>query len=208
MKKSFITILIFISLMNILLIFNSKLSFDYFFLAQEKILIHNYYLAAISFTAITIIMLSCCMPCSAILRVTAGYLFGAPGFIYSIFASCISSYLLYKFGNNIEYKETKNIKAMLGKINERPYIYLFSLRLVPIFPSWLLSSTAGTLKLDIRKFMLISFFGFIPSIAITTYIGINAKHYEHFIKNVNLGSVLNSLFLVALIAIIISKNKK
>lgn len=208
MKKLFISLLFFITLVNMFLIFNNKLSLDYLFIARESILIHNYYLAVISFTTITILLLSCCIPCSSLLRIAAGYLFGVAGFIYSLLASCISAYLLYKFGNNIKYKKNKKIKNMIEKINRRPYIYLFSLRIIPIFPSWLLSSISGNLKLDIRKFMLISFVGFLPGIAITTYIGIYAKHYEYFIKSVRPGSILNSLFLVILIVIIASNTKK
>ena len=165
----------------------------------SNILVTHYIAIASAFIIISIMAIVCCLPLSGILRVLSGYLFGSLGFAYSLLAASISAYLMFLFGNKIEYKNTSGNKNIERKIKKRPYLYLFILRVVPIFPGWLVNFTCGALRLRVSKFLVISIFGFIPNIAILTYVGAHITNYVTTPTNFITSPWINMILLILLL---------
>ena len=165
----------------------------------SDILATHYMTITLAFITISIIAIVCCLPLSGVLRVLAGYLFGTFGFAYSLLAASISAYIMFLFGNKIKYKTTNGHKNIERKIKKRPYLYLFILRIVPIFPGWLVNFTYGALRLSLSKFLIISTCGFIPNIAILTYIGSHITNYLSTPTNYIPSPWINIILLILLL---------
>jgi uncharacterized membrane protein YdjX (TVP38/TMEM64 family) len=208
MKKLAIHIVLIILIINILFLFfpQDNLTNIYMINNINSIeLIHKYYyLSLISFLVANIILLLACLPCSGILRIIAGFIFGIYGFFISLLASVVAAYFMYVFSYNKESKH--NIERIEKKLMKRPYLYVFLFRIFPIFPAWLVNITAGTLKLNLNKFLFISCIGFIPSVAFLTYIGINSSEYIMVINSIQSNPTIN--IVIALFILILFKIRK
>src|SRR5208337_97038 len=114
------------------------------------------------YTAIYILVTSLSLPGAAIMTLAAGALFGfLTGTIVVSFASTIGAtiacfisrfvlrdWVQVKFGDKL--KEVNE-----GIAREGPF-YLFTLRLIPIFPFWLINLVMGLTKMPLRTFYWVS----------------------------------------------------
>ncbi len=120
------------------------------------------------FMAIYILQTVLSLPGAAILSLAAGAIFGAMlGTVYACIAATIgatlaflvSRYLLRdlvltKFGGKLE--------GMNRELESRGFSYLLFLRLVPVFPFFLINLAAGLTRLPLRTFFFGTMFGIIP----------------------------------------------
>ena len=125
-------------------------------------------LTVAAFMAIYIIQTALALPGAVILSLSAGAIFGPLlGTIYAVTAASIGATLsflitryllretvLNRFGSKLE-----NINK---ELEERGINYLLFLRLVPVFPFFLINLAAGLTRLPLRTFVLGTFFGIIP----------------------------------------------
>lgn len=121
------------------------------------------------FMAIYIIQTVLSLPGAAILSLTAGAIFGAIlGTLYASIAATIGAVLAFlvtryllrdlvlnKFGHQLE--------GMNRELEERGFSYLLFLRLVPIFPFFLINLAAGLTRLPLRTFFFGTMIGIIPA---------------------------------------------
>ncbi|GBD98195.1 TVP38/TMEM64 family inner membrane protein YdjZ [bacterium BMS3Abin07] len=120
------------------------------------------------YMAIYIIVTSLSLPGAAVMTVAGGALFGlATGTLAVSFASTIGAVLACfiarfllrdwvqgKFGDKIQ-------KINEGIEKEGPF-YLFTLRLIPIFPFWMINLVMGVTKMRITTFYWVSQVGMLP----------------------------------------------
>lgn len=120
------------------------------------------------FMAIYIIQTALSLPGAAILSLAAGAIFGSiMGTVYAVIAASIGATLAFlvtryllremvlaRFGNKLE--------GMNRELEQRGFNYLLFLRLVPIFPFFLINLAAGLTRLPLRTFMLGTLLGIIP----------------------------------------------
>jgi uncharacterized membrane protein YdjX (TVP38/TMEM64 family) len=120
------------------------------------------------FMAIYIIQTALSLPGAAILSLAAGAIFGSiMGTVYANIAATagatlaflITRYLLRdvvlnKFGDKLE--------GMNRELEERGFSYLLFLRLVPLFPFFLINLAAGLTRLPLRTFFFGTMLGIIP----------------------------------------------
>jgi len=120
------------------------------------------------FMAVYIIQTALSLPGAAILSLAAGAIFGAYlGTVYAIIAATLGATLAFlvtrfllreivlnKFGSRLE--------AMNRELEERGFSYLLFLRLVPLFPFFLINLAAGLTRLPLRTFFFGTLFGIIP----------------------------------------------
>lgn len=136
-------------------------------LLQQYHVEHGLLLVA-AFMAIYIIQTGLALPGATILSLSAGALFGPwLGTLYAVTAASIGAtiaflmtrYLLRdvvlsKFGNKLD--------GINKELEERGINYLLFLRLVPLFPFFMINLAAGLTRLPLRTFVLGTFFGIIP----------------------------------------------
>jgi uncharacterized membrane protein YdjX (TVP38/TMEM64 family) len=121
-----------------------------------------------AFMALYVVQTALSLPGAAILSLAAGAIFGAlMGTVYANIAATIGAtlaflvtrYLLHdmvmrKFGDRLE-KLNKELET-------RGLNYLLFLRLVPIFPFFLINLAAGLTRLPLRTFVIGTMLGIIP----------------------------------------------
>lgn len=139
---------------------NRQLLLDYY--ASHQLLTVS------AFMAIYIIQTALALPGAVILSLSAGAIFGPlMGTLYAVSAASVGATLsflvtryllrdavLSKFGNKLE--------GINKELEERGINYLLFLRLVPLFPFFLINLAAGLTRLPLRTFVLGTSFGIIP----------------------------------------------
>lgn len=120
------------------------------------------------FMTVYILQTALSLPGAAILSLAAGAIFGpVMGTVYAVVSASIGATLAFlvtryllrdlvleRFGNRLE--------IMNRELELRGFNYLLFLRLVPVFPFFLINLAAGLTRLPLRTFMLGTLLGIIP----------------------------------------------
>jgi uncharacterized membrane protein YdjX (TVP38/TMEM64 family) len=120
------------------------------------------------FMAVYIIQTALSLPGATILSLAAGAIFGSiMGTVYAVVSASIGATLAFlvtryllrdivlkRFGDRLE--------GMNRELEQRGFNYLLFLRLVPVFPFFLINLAAGLTRLPLRTFMLGTLLGIIP----------------------------------------------
>jgi uncharacterized membrane protein YdjX (TVP38/TMEM64 family) len=179
--------------------------------ANRQILLQYYIdhrlLMVAVFMALYIIQTALALPGAVILSLSAGAIFGSlMGTLYAVSAASagatlsflITRYLLRdtvlnRFGNKLE-----NINK---ELEQRGINYLLFLRLVPIFPFFLINLAAGLTRLPLRTFVLGTFFGIIPGGFVFVNAGASLASINR-LSDIASPPVLGSFALLGLFALI------
>lgn len=120
------------------------------------------------FMAVYIVQTALSLPGAAILSLAAGAVFGAVmGTVYSNIAATLGATLAflvarYLFRDSIQSKFGARLSRLNAELEQRGLNYLLFLRLVPVFPFFLINLGAGMTKLPLRTFFFGTMFGIIP----------------------------------------------
>ena len=148
-----------------------------------------------------IIVTALALPISLLKTLLAGALFGLlPGVILTSFASTIGSTLCfllsrYLFKDLIQEKYKKYLSKVNQGIKEEGLLYLFFLRLSPIFPFFIINLTFGLTSMKWTNFYWISQLGMLPA----TILFVNAGKQLSQINN--LEDILTMKVIISLSAI-------
>ena len=124
--------------------------------------------AVLGFMAVYIVQTALSLPGAAILSLAAGALFGPLlGTVYANVAATIGATLAFlvcryllreavlsRFGDKLEH--------INRELEVRGFSYLMFLRLVPLFPFFLVNLAAGLTRLPLRTFFLATMLGIVP----------------------------------------------
>ena len=129
---------------------------------QEKITtIFIYMLIYISVTALS-------LPGAAIMTVAGGAIFGLlEGTVIISFASTIGATLAFLVARFVLRESVQNkfgdkFKAINEGIKKEGAFYLFTLRLIPVFPFFMINLVMGITKIKVKDFFLVSQIGMLP----------------------------------------------
>lgn len=129
----------------------------------------NHRLAMVAgFMAVYIVQTALSLPGAAVLSLAAGALFGAAmGTVYAVIAATIGAILAfmvtrYLLHDAVERKFGPRLAKLNRELEERGLNYLLFLRLVPIFPFFLINLAAGLTRLPLRTFAAGTLVGIIP----------------------------------------------
>ena len=129
---------------------------------------NNRFVTAGAFIAIYIIQTTLSLPGAAILSLAAGAIFGAVmGTLYVNIGATIGATLAflvarYLFHDVIENKFGPRLEKINRELETRGFNYLLFLRLVPVFPFFLINLGAGLTKIPLRTFFFGTMIGIIP----------------------------------------------
>lgn len=121
-----------------------------------------------AFMAIYIVQTALALPGAVILSLSAGAVFGPLlGTVYAVSAASIGatlSFLVtrYLLRDAVLSKFGSKLDGINKELEERGINYLLFLRLVPLFPFFLINLAAGLTRLPLRTFVLGTFLGIIP----------------------------------------------
>ena len=219
MKKEHINkiiiVIVVIGLIAAFQIFNlgDYLSLSYLKESQEKFqVLYSENSAAViaGYMLIYIIATSLSLPGAAVLTLAAGALFGLiTGTIIVSFASTIGATLAcivsrFILRDWIQNKFGDKLKTVNEGIEKEGALYLFTVRLIPIFPFWLINLGMGLTKMPMKTFFWVSQIGMLAG----TIVFINAG--KELAKIDSLGGILSpglifSFVLLGLFPIITKK---
>lgn len=160
-----------------------------------------------AFMAIYIIQTGLALPGATILSLSAGAIFGPwLGTLYAVSSASIGAtiaflmtrYLLRdlvlnRFGDKLE--------GINRELETRGLNYLLFLRLVPLFPFFLINLSAGFTRLPLRTFVLATFFGIIPGGFVYVNAGASLAQINR-LSDIASPRVLGSIALLGLFALI------
>lgn len=120
------------------------------------------------FMALYIIQTALSLPGAAVLSLAAGAIFGPlMGTVYANSAATIGATLAflvtrYLLRDAIQNRFGTRLETMNRELENRGFNYLLFLRLVPLFPFFLINLAAGLTRLPLRTFVLGTMIGIIP----------------------------------------------
>lgn len=137
----------------------------------------NHLLALFGFFLVYVAVAALSLPGAAILTLAAGALFGVfEGTLLTSFASSIGATLAFLVSrfllrDSLRAKYGQRLRAFDEGIQRDGALYLFSLRLVPAFPFFLVNLLAGLTPLKTGVFYLVSQVGMLPGTLVYVYAG-------------------------------------
>ena len=116
-------------------------------------------------------------PSGAMLTMTGGFLFGTlfAGF-YVVIAATIGATALFivaktTFGDYLRGRAGPLVKRMESGFAENAMSYMLVLRLIPLFPFWLVNLAPAFLGVPVRTFIIGTFIGIIPGTFVYASVG-------------------------------------
>ena len=161
----------------------------------------NPFLTKFSFFMAYVIMAALSLPGAIILTLAAGAFFGViSGSIIVSFASTIGATLAmlaarYLFRERLQTKYAARLSAINKGIDSEGGFYLFTLRLIPVFPFFIVNLVMGLTTLRTGVFALVSQLGMLPA----TVIYVNAGHQIAAIESVK--DILSLPIIISLAAL-------
>ncbi len=171
---------------------------------------HNQLLTITIFFLIYILSTALSLPGASLLTLLGGALFGLVlGTIIISFASTIgatfaflsSRYLLRDY---IQEKFSKKLKPINDGIDKEGGFYLFSLRLVPAFPFFLVNLIMGVTSIKLLTYFFVSQLGMLPGTIIYTNAGTQLSQL-HAYEEIFSPAIISSFIVLGLFPIISKK---
>ncbi len=137
----------------------------------------NAVLAVFTYMAIYAGALVVFPPSGAMLTITGGFLFGAfQAGSYVVFAATFGATLLFlvaktTVGEFLRERAGPWLKRMEAGFKENELNYLLVLRLIPLFPFWLVNIAPAFLGVSLRNYVIATFFGIIPGTFVYASVG-------------------------------------
>jgi len=181
-KKKLLILAIIFALIGCFIYFDLShfLNLDYFKSQQDAFA--NFYQAnpfysAGIFIAIYIIVTALSFPGAAILTLAGGAIFGlAEGLVWVSFASTIGATIAFLVSRTllrdvVQKKFADSLKSINEGIKKEGAFYLFGLRLVPLFPFFVINLVMGLTPIKTRQFFFVSQLGMLPGTLVYVYAG-------------------------------------
>ena len=180
-----------------------------FKLIEKEINSHyNYYL--LFFLILYYLVATFSLPLAAVLSLSVGALFSFFDAIFIISLGstlgALSSFLLARYA--LKSFLEKKFYAQLSKINrgikDNGSYYLFFLRMVPVFPFFVINILFGISKMSAIKFFIISFVGMLPGVLLYVNAGSQISKINSISEIYNLHIIL-SIFIIGIFPLVIKK---
>lgn len=134
-------------------------------------------LAPLAFILIYAALIAVSIPVGAIVTLTGGFLFGTwLGGLYSLIAATLGSTAIFliastSFGALLRQRALPSLRKVEAGFQENAASYLLVLRLVPIFPFWLVNLLPAFFGMRLRTFVVVSFIGMAPGSFVYSSLG-------------------------------------
>ncbi|WP_440683195.1 TVP38/TMEM64 family protein [Cysteiniphilum halobium] len=143
---------------------------------QEFTQLH-YVLSVLIFMLTYIIIVAFSIPGATIMTLLGGFLFGVFfGAIWTVLAATLGATVTYlavrtAFAASLKNKASGSIAKMRDGFQKNEFNYLLFLRLLPIFPFFIINIAAGVLGVSLRHFFAGTFLGIIPGTFVYAWVG-------------------------------------
>jgi uncharacterized membrane protein YdjX (TVP38/TMEM64 family) len=133
--------------------------------------------AVLAFIAAYVVVAAFSLPLGALLSIAGGYLFGSIfGTAWIVIGATVGATILFlvaktSLGDPLRTRFAAQIKPMEEGFRENAFSYLLLLRLVPLFPFWLVNLAPAFVGVSLVTFVATTFIGIIPGAFVFASIG-------------------------------------
>jgi len=134
-------------------------------------------IAPLVFMLVYIASVSLSLPIATILTLMGGFMFGlVKGSLMVVTSATIGASVIFviagsSLGNALRDKAGSLYKKIEKNMNDNAVGYLLFVRLVPVFPFFLINIVPALFKVPFRVFFLTTFFGIMPASTVFVYFG-------------------------------------
>jgi len=167
----------------------------------------HYVLTVISFIVIYMLAVALSVPGAIFLTLTGGFLFGMVwGTFYVVIGATLGAILIFLLvksllGEWLAKRAHGWIAKMEQGFRQNAFSYLLMLRLIPIFPFWLVNIVPALLNVKLRTFIYATALGIIPGSFVYAWVGHGMGYLLDRNQAPNLGIILTPPILLPLLAL-------
>jgi uncharacterized membrane protein YdjX (TVP38/TMEM64 family) len=164
-------------------------------------------LTILSFMGIYIAAVAFSLPGAVWLTLVGGFIFGIGlGTLIVVFSATIGASLLfmiarYALSDYFHEKIGTTIQKMEDGFKENAFSYLMVLRLIPLFPFWLVNLVPALLGVPLKTFFVATFLGIIPGSFVYSIVGSGINELIELGEQPNLGTIFEPKIMAALIGL-------
>ncbi|MDZ4789979.1 MAG: VTT domain-containing protein [Hyphomicrobiales bacterium] len=164
----------------------------------------NYLLAALAYIGLYATVVSFSFPGAVFLTLSGGFLFGAIwGTLFTVIGATVGATIIFLFakvifGENALQRLGPQAVKLAENIKQNAWSYLLVLRLVPLFPFFLVNLIPAFAGVGLTAYVLTTFFGIIPGTAVFSSAGAGLGHVLEQGGNISVGSILTPEIVAAL----------
>lgn len=164
-------------------------------------------LSALVFAGIYALAVAFSIPGAVFITIAGGFMFGPYlGTLYVVIGATIGAIGVflaakYAFGDVLRAKAGPAIKRMEAGFRENELSYLLILRLVPLFPFWLVNLVPAFLGVSLRTYTIGTLLGIIPGAFVYSLVGDGAGAVLDAGGDLNLGIIFAPRFLAPIIGL-------
>ncbi len=178
--------------------------------------------AALIFTAVYAVGVVFVPPSGTVMTLFGGFIFGAVfAASYVVVGATIGATVLflaarYSFGDYLHQRAGPAVRKMESGFRENEMSYMLMLRLIPLFPFWLVNIAPAFLNVRFRTYVIGTFIGIIPGTAIYAMVGSGLGSVLDDAKGLSMAIMMKpeiiaglaGLGLLALVPVVFKKFKK
>lgn len=167
----------------------------------------HYYIASLLFIACYTLAVAVSIPGAVFLTLAGGFLFGVVwGTLLVIFSATLGATLLFfavrsALGKSLAKRASGWVKSMRKGFQHNAFFYLLTLRLIPIFPFWVVNIVPALLDVSAKIFIIATFIGIIPGTTIYAMVGNGLSQVFAANQTPNLGIIFEPKVLGPLLAL-------
>jgi uncharacterized membrane protein YdjX (TVP38/TMEM64 family) len=167
----------------------------------------NEVLAAALFVLVYAVAIAVSLPGGAVLTIAGGFLFGTVlGTLLVIVAATLGATALFlaartAIGDPLRARAGPALKRMEEGFRENALSYLLFLRLIPVFPFWLVNLVPAFLGVPLRTYVLGTFVGIIPGSFVYASVGNGVGALFDAGETPDLGIIFSSEILIPIVGL-------
>ncbi|MCF6776090.1 TVP38/TMEM64 family protein [Thiotrichales bacterium 19X7-9] len=213
--KKLLPLIILVVLLVIAYFLDLQKYFSFSYLQEQHVTLAqwtetHFLLASMIFCFCYIIAVAISIPGASILTITGGFLFGVVlGSIYVVISATIGAIIIFlaaktALGSWFEKKASSyKLDKFAHGFEENAFNYLLVLRLVPLFPFWLVNIVPALFNIRTSIYTLSTFLGIIPGSIVYVLVGNGISSVIAENKTPNFGIIFEPYILAPLIGLAI-----
>lgn len=170
--------------------------------------VHSYpYFAPILYITAYTLSTALSIPGGAILSIFGGFLFPQPySTLFVVIGATIGATMIFliaktAFGETLKEKAGEKLQKMQSGFQENAASYLLFLRLVPLFPFWLVNLAPAFFGVALFTFIWTTFIGIIPGAFVFTQAGVGLDAIFESGESFSIDTIFNNQIKIALVAL-------
>ena len=168
---------------------------------------NRYIIATLGFMAIYAVATAVSLPGGALLSIAGGFLFGPwLGTVWVVVGATIGATAIFliartALGDSLRKKAGPAVASMEAGFQENAFSYLLTLRLIPLFPFFLVNLVPAFLGMRLGSYVLATFIGIVPGAFVFTFAGAGLGSVFDANESFSPASVLTPEVIAALVGL-------